>query len=397
MKPKLAVIVTHPIQHFAPVYQALAQSDNVDIFVVYLCDAGAKTYFDKQFNTSVAWDVDLLSGYKHEVIRPGVGEVPKGFLKTDAPEIWQILNREKPDAVLIYGYTRLVNWRAWLWANLNRKRVLYCSDSVLHRKRSKWKLWLKSFVLPYFFRGVDTFLVSGDCNAEYFRYYKVPPSRMVTCPLPVDVSRLRKNDAMDLPSLRRRVRDDLTINSEDFVVMICGKMYPGKRPFDLLEAIINLRRNGMPVLGLFVGSGVLLDGLKAVAAERGQAAAFRFTGFVNQSSLSSYYAAADLLALTSSEDAHPLVATEATVFGLPLVLSSEVGCIGPNDVGRQGFNSFVYECGNIDALAECIRVLYSSEELQQRMSRASLEISSTQDVSVVAEVIEKVLLLDRQH
>jgi glycosyltransferase involved in cell wall biosynthesis len=392
MKPKLAVVVTHPIQHFAPIYQWLAKHDRIDIVVLYLTDTGARAYYDKQFNQSLAWDIDLLSGYRHQTLRPGLDRVPKGFLKTDAPEISAILDAENPDAVLVYGYTRLINWRARWWTRSRRKRLLYCSDSVLHRKRATWRLWLKTALLPSFFHGVDVCLVAGDCNAEYFQHYGVPPERMRICPLPVDVARLRNTGGAEPKSLRGKKRVELKLQSNDFVVMMCGKLYDTKRPFDLLRAVRQLREQGLPVVALFVGSGVMLEELKREAESCGDMKSFIFSGFVNQSALPSFYAAADALAIPSSEDAHPLVATEAAVFGLPLVVSDEVGCIGPTDVARKGANALVYRCGDVTALAAHIRQLQQSPDLCQKMGNASLEIAQTQDVSVAALAIETALL-----
>jgi len=392
MKIKLAVVVTHPIQHFAPVYQFLAGEGNVEIVVYYLTDAGASAYYDTQFKRSLAWDLNLLEGYRHFVLNPGRGSVPKGFIDTDGPGVSKFLDDENPDAVLIYGYTRLVNFRVWLWAKLNDRKLLYCSDSVLHRKRSSWKLWIKKILLPWFFRGIDTFLVAGDCNAKYFSHYGVSEEKILICPLPVDVRRLRRGGDSDLLALRYSKRAELGIRPADFVVMFCGKMYEGKRPFDLLNAVKVLRESGLPVVGLFVGSGALLERLQSEAKPLEDANGIFFSGFVNQQELPSYYLASDLLAITSSEDAHPLVATEAAVFGLPLVVSNEVGCLGPRDVAQEGVNAFSYRCGDVSELARRIEALVSNPDLHRKMSASSTEISRTQDVSAAAKVIEGVLL-----
>ncbi len=391
-KPKLAVVVTHPIQHFSPVYRALASRGRADVVVIYLTDAGARPYFDPAFGKTLSWDIDLLSGYRHRFLRQGLEKVPKGFFKADAPEISKILTAENPDAVLVYGYSRRLNWRARSWTQANRKRLLYCSDSVLHRKRATWRLWLKTALLPTFFRGVDVCLAAGDCNEKYFLHYGVPISRVRRCPLPVDVARLRHAGGADLPSLRQQKRTELKLRPEDFVVLLCGKMYSIKRPHDLLLAVLKLQAQGLPVVGLFVGSGVLLEDLRRQAQASSHPEAFVFTGFVNQSELPGYYCAADALAIPSEEDAHPLVATEAAVYGLPLVVSDQVGCLGPNDVARQTENALVHPCGDVTALAGCLQQLLRAPEMRQTMSAASRRIAETQDISVAAGQIEAAVL-----
>jgi glycosyltransferase involved in cell wall biosynthesis len=395
-KPKLAVVTTHPIPHFAPVFQRIAKNGRIDIVAIYLTDAGARNYYDKQFGRSLAWDIDLLSGYRHRVLRPGLDQVPKGFFKTDAPEVTKLLQEENPDAVLIYGYSRRLNWRVRGWTRANRKRLLYCSDSVLHRKRATWRLWLKTATLPAFFRHVDVCLTAGDCNEQYFLHYGVPATRLRRCPLPVDVARLRNANGADPAQLRRQKRGELNLNEKDFVVLFCGKLYSGKRPRDLLQAVSRLRAEGLPATGLFVGSGVLLDELKREAQASGYPSAFIFTGFVNQSELPAYFCAADALAIPSQDDAHPLVATEAAVFGLPLVVSDQVGCVGPTDVARPSENALVHPSGDVEMLSRHLQRLMQSPETAQAMSASSRRIVATQDITVAANAIEEVVLECRE-
>jgi glycosyltransferase involved in cell wall biosynthesis len=392
MKLKLAIIVTHPIQHFAPVYRSVAQKNLIDIVVFYLTSSGAQKYFDKQFNKNLAWDIDLLEGYNYKILRPRLNVVPKGILNTDAPEISNLLDEENPDAILIYGYTRMINWRAWWWVKLRKKKLFYCSDSVLHRKRTRWRLWIKKALLPYFFKSVDFFLVAGDCNSKYFSHYGVPSERILKCPLPVDTIRLRNAVGVDSISFRKQKREELNLLPNDFVVMMCGKLYTNKRPFDLLRATFYLREQGLSIVALFVGSGELLDDLKHEAKNCTHSEAFIFTGFINQTALPLYYNASDVLVIPSSEDAHPLVATEAALFGLPLIVSDAVGCIGPSDVAQDGVNTLTYPCGDVLALADKIRYLQSFPKLKQSMGAASSEIAQTQDVSVAARAIENALL-----
>jgi glycosyltransferase involved in cell wall biosynthesis len=389
MKPKLAVLVTHPIQHFAPVYRAIAEQGRIDLSVIFLTDTGAHEYFDRDFGKKLAWDVDLLSGYHHRILRPGLDRVPKGFRNTYFPGLTRVLKEENPSAVMIYGYTRGMNWTAWRWARRNKGRILYCSDSVLLRPRSGWRLRLKAAVLPWFFRGVDVFLAAGDRNEDYFAHYGVPRSRMLRCPLPVDVTRLRSGHGRDLAEVRAECRQSLSIDEQTFVVLQCGKLSTIKRPLDLAKAIASLRQRGENVAAIFVGTGILMDELKALANASSHSKAIMCPGFVNQSALFRFYAAADVLAIPSEEDAHPLVAAEAAVYGLPIIASDQVGCVGPTDAAQPGQNALVFPCGDTEALAARIENLIRNPELRHRMSQASSRIADTQDISVAARAIEE--------
>ena len=61
--PRLGVLATHPIQYQAPLYQELARRGRVDLEVAFLSHDGARPYHDPSFGVTLAWDIDLLSGY----------------------------------------------------------------------------------------------------------------------------------------------------------------------------------------------------------------------------------------------------------------------------------------------------------------------------------------------
>src|SRR5260221_10547439 len=63
-RARLGVLATHPIQYQAPLYQALAGRGVVDIDVAYLSAAGARPFRDPGFCVPLAWDIDLLGGYR---------------------------------------------------------------------------------------------------------------------------------------------------------------------------------------------------------------------------------------------------------------------------------------------------------------------------------------------
>jgi glycosyltransferase involved in cell wall biosynthesis len=83
-------------------------------------------------------------------------------------------------------------------------------------------------------------------------------------------------------------------------------------------------------------------------------------------------------------DSHPLVVTEAAIFGLPTIVSDAIGCIGPNDTARPGENAFPYPCGDIESLKNVIVRLSSDHTLYESARKASLQISKEQDVTVAA-------------
>jgi glycosyltransferase involved in cell wall biosynthesis len=108
-------------------------------------------------------------------------------------------------------------------------------------------------------------------------------------------------------------------------------------------------------------------------------------GFVNQSAIPHYYAAADALAVPSELDNHPLVVSEGACFGLPVIISDRAGCIGPTDSAQPERNALVYPCGDVQQLADAIERLYRDTELYKRMADESFSMAQSQDVVAAAQ------------
>ena len=75
-RPRLGVLATHPIQYQAPLYQEIARRGVVELEVAFLSSGGAQPVHDPGFGVMLAWDIDLLSGYRSTVLarRPLAGK-----------------------------------------------------------------------------------------------------------------------------------------------------------------------------------------------------------------------------------------------------------------------------------------------------------------------------------
>ncbi len=65
---RLAMVVSHPIQHYAPMYREIAALAEVDLRVFFACRWGVDSYHDPEFGRAVQWDVPLTEGYDHEFL-----------------------------------------------------------------------------------------------------------------------------------------------------------------------------------------------------------------------------------------------------------------------------------------------------------------------------------------
>lgn len=381
-KLRLAIVVSHPIQHFAPWHRKLASLPDIDLKVFFCRNRGATTYFDRDFGTEVKWDIPLLDGYEFQFLPLGRSLINADFFKVDNPTVANALEEFRPDVVQLFGYSSRTMWRASRWCKKNHVPVLLYSDSNASASRPFWKRVAKSLIIKQFYRGVSGALYTGDNNRDYHRQFGVPPERLYQGALPIDEETLLST-AGDPAEARRTLRRRYGIPQNAFVLVFSGKLYPRKSPMHLVEAVTRCAERGANVWALFVGEGadrkpieqfVLDHKLKNVV----------LAGFVNQSSIGKYYASADVLVCASEYDPHPLVLPESGCFGLPAIVSDRLGCIGKTDTARPGVNALVYRWAEINELANCILKLYEDRELYCSMSRAARQIAESQDISVAA-------------
>src|SRR4029077_9719598 len=67
-KLRLALVVSHPIQYYAPLHQRLAKRDDIEIKVFFTWHAATEAVVDPGFGQAFAWDIPLTEGYDYELV-----------------------------------------------------------------------------------------------------------------------------------------------------------------------------------------------------------------------------------------------------------------------------------------------------------------------------------------
>ncbi len=378
---RIAAFLSHPIQHFTPLWQELSKRSGVELKVFYYSEQGLKPSDDPGFGVKFAWDVDLLAGHNYEFL-------PRQWPTKDPLDYsWKGLNKhiskhleEGWDVVYVSGYAHINNW---IVARASRRRgipLLSHGDTnfLIAMQRPWWKLAIRRFVVSYFFKKVSVFLAAGDHNRDYLTHYGALPERIRFCPIPVDTKRFHRGVATMTEDDRSELRRRFEIKPHDFVVGFCGKLRDIKRPQDIGEALNILGRERM--VGLFIGCGQMEEKVRQVGGAR-----VRITGFVNQKELPKVLSLCDITVMPSMRDNHPLAVTESQCLGIPVVLSDKCGCYGRNDVFRDGQSGLLYQCGDVKELAEKIGYLANNEDVREQMSEHARELAETQSPGVTAQ------------
>ena len=128
---KLAIITTHPIQYYAPVFKLLHQRQQVSVKVFYTWGEQVNTKYDPGFNKVIAWDIPLLEGYPFDWVKNTAGDPGshhfKGIIN---PDLIGQLKAWHPDALLVYGWGYQSHLKVMRHFK-NKLPVLFRGDSTL--------------------------------------------------------------------------------------------------------------------------------------------------------------------------------------------------------------------------------------------------------------------------
>lgn len=382
--PRLAILVSHPIQYYAPLYRKLEERGAVEPRVIFLSDAGAVEYVDRAFGQTIAWDIPILDGYRSTVLLPGSDLDGKGFWSRHAPGLNTELEKLAPEWLLVYGYASRMNWVAVQWAKRHGVKVAYMSDSNVHDPRRRLIQPLKKLLLGVFFSKVDVFLSTSEANAAYLQEFGVTAERIHRLPFSIDIQRFAAG--APVPGADR-----------DYDFVWAGKFMATKRPQDFIAALPSVASAaGRPIRACMVGDGVLRLSLEAQAANLPPDCQLDFLGFVNQARMPEVLHRGHTLVLSSEREPYGLIATEAAAAGLALIVADRIGCVGPTVLAREGVNALTYRAGDVEGLAAAMQRMVCDRALRIQMQQASVDIASLHDLDHAARVIEEIVLGGRQ-
>lgn len=351
-QPRLGVLATHPIQYQAPLYRELARRGVVQLDVAFLNTDGAKPFHDPGFGVTLAWDIDVLSGYSST-------ELPRRPLSGKAAWVASASRwLRRQDIVVIHGHSSPEMLLAMAACRPLGVPYLLRGDAQADGAAQGWRRMARHVVAGTAIRGAAGALPIGQRNAAFYRRYGHIPHYFA--PYSVDNDRFAAMTAEARPSRAERLRS-LGLDPQRPTVVFSGKLIAQKRPMDLVQAIKQC--DGALNL-LILGDGPLRAEVSRYAA----GLPVRCLGFVNQAALPGWYACAEILALPSEREPWGLVVNEGMACGLVPVVSDAVGAATDlvEGVGE------VFPAGEVAALAAALARAAANRADRQEAVRARL-------------------------
>ncbi|MHB8208958.1 glycosyltransferase family 4 protein [Mucilaginibacter sp.] len=380
---KLAIITTHPIQYYAPVFKLLHERRQVELKVFYTWGEDSQKSYDPGFNKTVKWDISLLDGYPYEWVKntstkPGSHNF-KGIVN---PVLPQQIEDYNPDAILIYGWAYSGHLKAIRYFK-NKVPVYFRGDSTLINERNGIKSFLKSIFLKWVYRHIYHAFYVGTNNKAYFKQYGLKEDQLSFAPHAIDNARFQ----IDHLQQAQELRASLNITNNDILILYAGKFEPVKNVKTLISAFANITQPNVHLL--LVGNGV--DEADLISyAKTNHIKRLHFLNFVNQSYIPAVYRAADIYCLPSISESWGLAVNEAMACGKAVLISDKVGC--SIDLVIPGKNGDIFEAANVGDLTKKLTQLINKgkNDLLQ-MGKYSQQIIKTWDFETQVKAIEDVL------
>jgi glycosyltransferase involved in cell wall biosynthesis len=399
---KLAVVVTHPIQYYAPIFQLLAKQTRLMVF--YTWGESALRKYDPGFGKIIEWDLPLLEGYpyqfeKNTAKKPGSHH----FNGIQNPDLLKNLKDFDPDALLIFGWAYASHLKA-IRHFKGKIPVWFRGDSTLLDETKGMKSLAKPFLLRWIYSYIDLAFYVGQNNKHYFLKYGLKENQVAHAPHAIDNQRFAEYQEIEAQGLRTQ----LGVKLEDKLILFAGKLEPKKDPFTLLEAFGMVECEGekqYPVVKtankqqttnnkrqihlLFVGNGVLEESLK-LKVKTSELKSVHFMDFQNQSRMPVIYQAADLFCLPSKGPGETwgLAINEAMAAGKAVIASDKAG--GALDLIVDGENGYLFPAGNTQILADQLLKLLGNDDLLKEYGKCSAErIQTFTFESICSSIVEE--------
>ncbi len=385
---RLAIITTHPIQYYAPVFELLHRRQQIEVKVFYTWGREGLKKIDPGFKRIIQWDVPLIENYPFEWVgntslRPGSHHF-RGIVN---PGLIEQLIAFKPDALLVFGWSYHSHLKVMRYFK-NKIPVYFRGDSTLLDEQNSIKAVFKRLYLKWVYSHIDHVFYVGTNNKAYFKKYGIKEAQLTFAPHAIDNERF----GIDRSPEANELRANLGLSSIDILVLFAGKFEEKKAPLLLLDAFLQLRKANCHLL--FAGNGVLESELK----QRAKCASnIHFMDFQNQAYMPVMYQACDLFCLPSKGPGETwgLAVNEAMASGKAIVVSDKAGCAV--DLVKDDYNGITFINRDPDDLLYKLRDLTESKVKLNRYAEHSLNHIKDWNFINIAKAIESQLLNEKKR
>ncbi len=260
-------------------------------------------------------------------------------------EIKKVIEKVQPHIVHAHDFTASV-----VSASLKKNFILIAH---LHNDPLWVRKWTpKSILFTFLMYKIDKILVVSNSayNNFVFKEWCRKKTKILFNPI-------------DKQELYQLVEGKDTKKKYDLI--FCGRMEEQKNPERFIEIVEKLVREGFDVQSIMLGRGALLESCKQIIKEKQLEKNIHVLGFV--SNPYQYMIQSKILCMTSRWEGFGLVAAEANILGIPVLITEAVGLLEV-----YGKDSYEY-CDTNSDFCEKIKELLQDSKQYERIKKFSIE------------------------
>lgn len=380
MKRKLVILTEIIAPYRIPVFNTLAQHDEIDLHVIFLAETDSSLRQWRIYADEIRFSYEVLPSWRQRLGKCNI-LVNQHVVKA--------MVRARPDVIISGGYNYLASWQSQRWAKSAGVPFLLWCESTSHDRRNRRSM-VESLKMK-FFRSCDAFVVPGKSSSEYVSQMRSGMSAASSVPIfiaPNAVDNdLFSEGARRAVSISVRLRTQLGLPERYFLYV--GRLVEQKGVLDLLNAYASLSPDLRAQVGLvFVGDGPLRSELESLA-RRIFPGSVHFPGFIQRDELAAHYSLAECFVLPTHSDPWGLVVNEAMACGLPIICTAVAGCAA--DLVLE--NGRVIDSENTYQLAGAMQEISADPGLRLRMSEESRKLIQRYSPQACADGIGRAAIL----
>jgi glycosyltransferase involved in cell wall biosynthesis len=293
----------------------------------------------------------------NEVLENGVRAIGGGFQEegvVDEEKVIQLIKQQNPSHIVLYSPMRKV----LKWAIKNRIKVLgLLAESIIANTwRDRWRAFRTAQLLNH--AQVEWVGSYGLTSSQRLKSIGVNPNKIIPW------------DFLISSTPGSYTPKTLPHASEHRQLLYVGSLSEAKGVGDLLNAIVSLRNNNVPVRLKIVGKDI--KGLFAQLAERLNIAdAVEFLGVIPNSEVVPLMRASDAVLVPSRhefKEGFPLTIHHALCSRTPIVASDHPMFRGHL---KHDVNAIIFPAQNVQVLASSLERLFTNPTLYSKLSQES--------------------------
>lgn len=170
------------------------------------------------------------------------------------------------------------------------------------------------------------------------------------------------------------------------VLLYVGRLDPEKRIEEIIQAVAVAVKT-IDFYFVVVGKGARKAALEKLAKDLNIADKVIFTGFVPDEDLPYLYKLSHSFIIASIAELLSLVTLQAMASGLPVIAANSGALV---ELVQHKKNGYLFNPGDIDAIVECIKNMFTKENLYEGMCEKSVEYSQIHDIHATVDSFERI-------